>query len=225
MPRIKRQPTVRVCIALLAARLLCIVSAGAEEHDDPVLSYYLDRAADVNEAGDPVQHGVSFAFTATSYYQTMSSNGYVEKVDSAISRRFYSFGQLDSVRVDAQTTGGLDEVALVAPNVFGAPYEFGFYPNDTGGTGLAIGFDTDSLDDPRPTGLAIIDRDTGLLRKLHLFYPHRERHQRISRTFLMAEKDGYVFPDSVWQVGVKAGVFSVDAYRLVTGISDLEIVR
>jgi hypothetical protein len=109
--------------------------------------------------------------------------------------------------------------------VFDQDYQFSFYPNDTGGKYLAIGFDTDSAGDPRPVGLAIIDRYEYSLHRLYLFYPHQAGYKRLSRTLHFVKHEGYIFPDSILELAARAGIFSTDHYRLETVISNIKINR
>ena len=99
------------------------------------------------------------------------------------------------------------------------------FPNDTGGPQLAIGFDTDSLRDPRPVGLAMIDRDEYYPKWLYLFYPEEKNHSRFTKSFRFVQQDGLLFPDSVWVVGAREGVFSTEHYRIETDVTEISIQR
>jgi len=114
---------------------------------------------------------------------------------------------------------------MTVPNVFAQASEFCFYPNDTGGVELALGFDHDVSLSQLPVGLAVIDRDRYLLRWLYLYYPEHLDYKRFSRSYRLTLQDGYVFPDSIWEVGARPGIFSPEYYRLETVITGITIYR
>ncbi|MBN1211407.1 MAG: hypothetical protein JXA92_02410 [candidate division Zixibacteria bacterium] len=212
-----------VVISLLSIFLSFGLPVGAD--DDPVLDFYWDKAGRVGRSRDPVETGAVYSFVAVSHYMKIGRKGRVENVDSVRSEYFYSWGKLDSTKTLAGDPGKFKNLDLSVPDIFGFDYIRYFYPNDTGGTDLAIGFDTESAQDPRPVGLLIIDRDRYVLRWMYLFYPKKENYQRYSRSYRFVEVEGLVFPDSVWEVGAKRGIFFSEHYRLETGISDIKVYR
>jgi len=211
-------------LAVLTVGLAAYVP-GQTEETDPILSYYCDRAAQAFSGQNPLESGVSFSFRSTSYYMNVGEHGEITRVDSGITVFYYSYGQLDSSDIILKPKHAQKPVDLSYPDVFSKDYDFYFYPNDTGGPQLAIGFDTFSSDDTLPVGVAVIDRDRFFLRWLHLHYPNRTYHKRFSRSFRFAEHEGYVFADSVWQVSAKRGVFTAEFFRVETGISDFQLYR
>jgi len=60
---------------------------------------------------------------------------------------------------------------------------------------------------------------------LYLFYPNRPDFKKFSLSFRFVEYQGHVFPDSIWEVGTKAGIFSTESYRVETAIEHLTIYR
>ena len=213
----------RLSLALLLA--VFIHTSDVLSDTDPVLEFYLDRAGAVFASRDPVETGITYSFTATSYYKNVNHDGSVGKIDSAAVVYYLSFGQLDSQKTIYETSDRFKAVDFSVPNVFRGDYQFNFFPNDTGGPELTIGFDSDSADSPAPVGLATIDRDRYVLRQLLLFYPHQKGHRRYSRTLWFADFEGRIFPDSIAVVGAKYGIFSTDHYRLETRVEDLRIQR
>ena len=216
----------RFCRLSLVALLVIPISAtDVISGADPVLDFYLDRAGAVFASRDPVQTGVTYSFTATSYYKNVNSDGGVGKIDSAAVTYYFSFGQLDSQKTIYETADRFQAVDFSVPNVFRGDYQFNFFPNDTGGPELTIGFDSDSAENPAPVGLAVIDRERYTLRQLLLYYPHQKGHRRYSRSLRFVDFEGRVFPDSMAVVGAKYGVFSTDHYRLETRVEDFQIQR
>lgn len=207
------------------ASALAADTPGQSEVSDPILSYYCERASQAFVGQNPLESGVSFSFTSTTYYMNVGEHGEITRVDSGITSFYYSFGNLDSTEVILKPRGTQKFVDLSYPDVFSQNYDYYFYPNDTGGTQLAIGFETYTRTDTLPVGVAVIDRDRFSLRWLLLHYPNRAYHKRFSRSFRFAEHEGYVYADSVWQVGAKRGVFTTEFFRVETGISDFRLYR
>jgi len=192
---------------------------------DPVLKFYYERAGSVFNGYDPLETGTSYSFLATSYFTKVNNDGSLGKIDSAISEYYFSFGQLDSQKTIIQTAKKFEDLDFSIPNVFNEDYYYNFFPNDTGGAEIAIGFDRDSTETDLPLGLAILDRNRYTLNRLYLYYPSKERHKRFSRCFRFIEYEGLIFPDSVWIMGAKQGIFSTSYYRIETKIENIQIYR
>jgi hypothetical protein len=211
----------------LILALICIayvsVLAERDSTSDPVLRFYCEKARSTCSDRNPIEQGLSFSFTTATYIKKLDRRGEVTAVDTATADLFFSNGKLDSQRTAGLSTGAFSPPEFAYPNVFASDYRFNLFPNDTGGAYLAIGFDSDSADDPRPVGLAIINRYDYSLHRLYLFYPHREGFKRFSRILHFIERDGYVFPDSISEVAVKAGIFSSDHYRREIVISNIRV--
>lgn len=212
---------------LTAILIFSLVTVYAQEKTvvDPVLKFYYERAGSVFNGYDPLETGTSYSFLATSYYKRVNNDGSLGEIDSAVSEYYFSFGQLDSQKTIIQTAQKFDDLDFSIPNVFGKDYHYSFYPNDTGGAEIAIGFDRDSMETDIPVGLAILDRSRYTLNRLYLYYPSKERHKRFSRCLRFIEYEGLIFPDSVWIVGAKQGIFSTSHYRLETRIENIQIYR
>lgn len=198
---------------------------GQEERDDPVLRYYTERAAGQGESRDPYKAGLAFQAWVRAYLTHLGRGGKDELTDSATFIRYYSFGELDSQAVTAVTKEALIEIDLTYPNIFSQDYDFRFYPNDTGGAVLPIGFESDTVRNLSPVGLAVIDRDEYYLRKLYLYYPKLEKYERYSRTLSFGLHDGFVFPDTAVTTYAQAGIFSVEHYRIDAYVDSVKIIR
>lgn len=202
-----------------------ITFSADESTYDPVLEYYTQRSAAVFKSTSPILTGTSFSFIGTTYYKSIGRKGAVEKLDSASIKYFYNYGQLDSSQVIYKTADKFDNLDFTVPNIFELDYDRYFFPNDTGGAQLAIGFDADTSVHDVPVGLSLIDRKTHQLRWLYLFYPDREKYKRYSRSFRFIEHEGRVFPDSIWEVGDRLGIFSTDSYRTETRIDSIQVIQ
>ncbi len=216
--RIRLWATLLVLVAGLPLR-----SAVDDQKADPVVQFYCAKARSVCDELRPDEQAFSYSLTATSYRRKLGGKADIIQVDSAVADFYFSSGALDSQKTAVSTSEILAGIDLSYPDVFDQDYQFSFYPNDTGGRYLAIGFDTDSAGDPRPVGLVIIDRYEYSLHRLYLFFPHRDGYKRFSRTLHFVKHDGYVFPDSILDVVARAGIFSTDHYRVETVISNIEI--
>ncbi len=214
-----------VSLVILAAILSVVVAADDAYRDDPVLEYYCKQAEEACESRDPLQRGVSFSYVARAYYKKLRGNGSVEKLDSAIHKYYYSFGTLDSQNTTIVTSKRVKELDLSYPDVFGGDYLYNFFPNDTGGETIAIGFDTDTVIDNRPVGLATIDREYYFFHNIFLYYPNRPDHRRYTRSMGFTEYQGYIFPDTMWVVGAAEAVFFTESYRIEVDIDSIQIYR
>jgi len=202
-----------------------VLSQSQGEAEDPVLEFYRAKAAATFEARNPLDHAVNFSLEAVTHYTNLTRRGKVASVDSVRSTYFFSFGVLDSAHLGSVENDRLEDLDFSFPNVFQPNAQFFFFPNDTGGAELAIGFEGDTSQAERPVGLAVIDRDRYFLRQLYLYYPAYQDYKKFSRSFRLTLKDGFVFPDSIWEVGAKPGIFSPEYYRLETGITAITIYR
>ncbi len=218
----------RIALTLMLTILgigLTLGLAGDRGEGSPILRFYCDKARTVCAQRSPVDQAVSYSFTATVYFKKLGRRGKVTHVDTASSDLYFSGESLDSQKVVASSPSKFPHLEFSYPNVFNSDYHFSFFPNDTGGDYLAVGFDGDSANDPRPVGLAIIDRNEYYLHRLYLFYPERERYKRVSQIFHFVEREGYLFPDSIYETAAKAGIFSIDYYRLEAVISNIRVYR
>jgi hypothetical protein len=205
---------------LFASGLTLVFSS---DDSDPVLEFYLRRAQHAFDSRDPARTGTSYSFRAKCYYKHVGDGGEIARVDSAEIDYFYSWGKLDSQKTVSGNVDLFKDLDLTYPRIFDQDYNYNLFPNDTGGRELAIGFDTDSLNDPKPVGVVLIDRELYYPLWLYLSYPHQEGYVRFSRAFRFTVEQGRLFPDSLWEVGAKAGVFFSEHYRLETGITDITV--
>ncbi len=217
----------RYKVGLQYILVACLVIGYAEvgQSDDDVLEFYCKRAEAVADSRDPLVHGLNFAVKIRSYYKRIGGRGQVTDIDSSFAELFFSFGQLDSLKRDTILSTRDIEIDIAYPKVFETDYEFSFYPNDTGGADLAIGFDTDTVLRDEPVGLAIIDRALYYYKWLYLHYPEKENYRRYSRSYRFHLQEGYLFPDSIWVVASDRGLLSNEDFRIETGISDIMIFR
>lgn len=211
---------------VLPVIVLAVMLSAASKYDgDPVLEFYCERAAAESQNTSAYAKGVQVTAIAHTLYKRVASNGSVTSVDTAVVRYWLTSGILDSQVVASSSGDDLPLVTFELPQVFSGAYRFTFFPNDPGGEMLSIGFDTPDDSTAQPVGLAVIDRDKYIMRRLYLHYPRLDGYKRLSRGFRLAEFDGYLFPDSVWEVGSKEGVLTTEHYRLEARIDSVSISR
>ncbi len=221
----KKQSVLLPLAALIALFAVGGRPANAQDEPNSVLTFYVQRAAATFTSRDPFIAGVKFSLRATTYYKDLSRGGKTTLTDSSIIDYYYSFGALDSTSVIAAPRRKHPPLNIAIPNVFSTAYTFSFFPNDTGGADLPIGFDTSDTPDTLPTGIVVIDRNRYFLKWLYLFFPNDVGYKRYSQSFRFTELEGFVFADSIWEVRAEAGIFSSKNFRIEIGIDSLRIYR
>jgi hypothetical protein len=208
------------------ATIAVTVSASAADRygGDGVLEFYCTRSAEAANRMNPIGQRLSFTLATTSHYKRIDSHGKVSGVDTAEVQYWFREGVLDSQVVRSAPSGGSRSLSWSLPDVFAEGYLYTFYPNDAGGKELAIGFDTPKAADSLPVGLMIIDRESYLPRRFYLHYPNRPGYKRFSLGYRLSERDGFLFPDSIWEVAAKEAVFSTENYRRETRVDSVRIL-
>lgn len=190
---------------------------------DPVMNFYVSRSKALINSSNPLKRGISFSYTAKTYYKQIKRGGIVEFIDSSLATYYFNFGKLDSVVTEYSEEVEQPEVIFDFPNIFEDEYIFSFFPNDSGGEDIAIGFEIDSIDHSVPVGIAIIDRNLFFPKWLYMHYPKNEKGEKLSRSYRFVDINGFLFPDSVWDVGTRYTFFSRENYRIESKISDITL--
>lgn len=212
-----------LCSAIVAASTWWHADAAGEAaKENPVLTFYCRQAGQTFRREGLAEQARRYSFTATSYRKQLGQKGQVGHVDTLVAEYYFTGATLDSQKVLRATSRKSYPLDFSAPNVFESDYHFAFFPNDTGGP-LAIGFETDSAGDPRPTGLAVIGRYDYRLQRLYLFYAARPGYNRFSKAIYLSDHHGYTFPDSMIEVTAKAGIFDTDFYRTESAVSEVKV--
>ena len=215
---------IRILI-LVTAFLVVISVVVAEDGPDPVLQYYWDHARAAYCRTNPDTSGICYSFTAKTYKHSVGEDGAIRKTDSVTQAYFYCGGNLDSVNTVTGDPGKFKRLDLNWPPVFESTYHLSFFPNDIGGPRLALRIWSDSTLEHQPEGLVVIDRNEYFPYSLYLFYPDKSGYRRFTRSFRFSMVDGFVFPDSVWEVATRLGVFFPESHRFETGISNVHVWR
>jgi len=213
-----------VSVTTVSILLSAFCSTGAD-NSDPVLKFYIHQADSTFKDSDIAKCEQKFSFMAYTYYKSIGRKGLVARIDSVVSRYFCNGAKFDSSQILVKPQRKVPEIIFEFPNVFANHFSHNFYPNDVGGEKVAIGFDTDTSMTTMPEGIAVVDRANYRLRELYLYYPNQKGYKRLTRSFRFAEYDGFIFPDSIWEVGAKQGVFSTEYYCLETKIELFQFLR
>ena len=208
---------------LLLSAALAATSVPAENPDQAALDYYWSGAQKAAAAHDPAEAGVTYSFTARSYYRVTDDHGLTVRIDSLIARYFYTGEKLDSQVTRSGDPGKFSRLDLSVPPLFGEDFHLNFYPNDTGGERLAIGFVADSTVAGLSDGLIVLDRNSYHPLQMYLYYRNYQDYKRYTRALRFTDVGEWFFPDSVWTVATRTGIFATESYRLETGISDITI--
>lgn len=195
------------------------------DDSDPILEFYRERANKVYKSRNPFNTGTNYSFTAKTYYYVIEDNGRTKRTDSSISDYYYSFGEQDSVITLVEPKNQHEKLNFDYLNVFESDYQFYFFPNDTGGEEISIGYDSKDFNPEQPVGFVVLNRELFYMKLLHLYYMHERRDQRVSKSFRLIEYEGMIFPDSIWEIKARRGILSVDYYRVETGITNIKIYR
>jgi hypothetical protein len=222
MSRLSIKSTKWVAVLLVALAPGVFVSA-LQTDSDPVMNYYWERAGYVWNHYSSQALERDYRMIATTYYKSVANDGTVKNVDSATVQYYLTGGKIDSQRVISGNNEKFREIDLSVTDVFDIDNMVHGYPNDTGGYELAIGFVPDS-GSGSPDGLLIIDRNLFYPMWLYLYYPEKPGYRRLSRSFRFTVADGLIVPDSIWEVGAKERVFSLEHYRIETGVNSVEIL-
>jgi len=205
--------------------VLAISTISYSEDIDPVLNFYVANADTTFTNSDSDISSLKFSFVALTYYKSIGKKGVVTRLDSTVIRYFCNGESVDSSVTLVKPKGKVPDVKFHCPNVFVDSYAHGFFPNDIGGQDLAISFENIISPDTLPSGIAVIDREKFKLRTAYLFYPNQKGYKRLTRSYRFNDNSGFNFPDSVWEVGAKQGIFSMEFYRLETSIKEIQLLR
>jgi hypothetical protein len=189
------------------------------------MKYYWDRAAVSFVGHHPDSAGLSYTLKTTTFYRHVNKKGIVTSTDTTVARFYYSWGKFDSVTTTGTARVPVRKINLEYPNIFSTEYRLNFFPNDTGGPDLAIGFENDSAAKSTPVGLVVINRNTYQPKWLYLYYPNVAGYKRFTRSFRFTQRDNFNFPDSVWEVGAISGILTSEYYRIETKIDSISIIR
>jgi len=213
--------TLSLCLGLAA--FATVGQVIGDNGDKSTLDYYWGKARVVTQQADPNRAGIEYSFTATSYYRVTSDEGTTLRLDSLVARYYYNSGKLDSQVTLAGDKGRFSRLDLGVPDVFQDGLHLNFFPNDTGGPRIAIGFAADSSVTGLSGGLVMLDRYSYRPRTMYLFYRDYADYKRYTRSMRLVDADEWLLPDSIWVVATRSGIFSPESFRLETGISDIRV--
>lgn len=202
--------------------LLPAVPGQAQSRQD-ILQFYWNRASETWQQELPADT-VSYRLRTVTYVKNLNKQGQVSSLDSATIDYYYTGLHLDSQQVvSGNADGKFQQVSLTMPDIFKYPYVLSNFPNDDGRGPLAIGIDTDTSGLPEPTGLVLINRENYQPVRVYLHYANDPNYVRLSRSFQFTQRDGMIFPDSVWVNASVRGIFYPERYRIETSVTDIQL--
>lgn len=212
-------------LILLTAFDQSVCSQDQPEETDPVLTYYWDKATAKAPVVDPATDAIRFSCTVMARRYRINSNGRLGRGDSALINMFFTGNTLDSQQVIKGNIDKIGEIKLNHADPFAYDYRLNFFPNDTGGAGLAIGLVSDSaLAESQPDGLMVIDRKEHYLRSLYYYYPEKSGYKRFTRMYVFQMVEGLLFPREIVEIATQLGVFMTSTYRLELEISGVKLL-
>jgi hypothetical protein len=215
----------QICVIRAIVIVVSIFIAHVLSSDDPILDFYRNSAGAEFVGRNPVVHGAAFSFRATSILKTIRDGGIATVSDSALVDYFYSFGKLDSTKTVVAPKSSVPSFELDATNIFSDSLIHSFFPNDTGGPELAIGFDSPSSESEAPNGIVVIDRSIYVTKRVYLFFPNKVGYKRLSRIYDFALHNEYLVPEVIVEQGALSGIFSTSYYRMETRLTNITVVR
>ncbi|KAA3634286.1 MAG: hypothetical protein DWP97_07365 [Calditrichaeota bacterium] len=214
---------IKVIWVVLVFVILSVALGYAES--DEVIDFYTTRAEQVYQSRSPFESGIQFSFKAHTYFKIFNGDQNAIVTDSAETVYYFNYGEIDSTKVVYSFKREEQAIEFSYPNIFTDDYVYNFYPHDTGGGDLSIGFDSKDFEIGVPIGIAVIDRDRYFLKWLYMHFLFDKRADRFSRSYRFTEVEGFVFPDSIWESRARKTFFASEYYRIETGISDIKIYR
>lgn len=188
-----------------------------------ILDYYWSRAGVVWAQNQAALGDRIVACDVQAIVMELSRGGVVKSADTSVSRYFFSHGAVDStVHLSGRARLTVD-VDVSFPSLFDSTYEKTFFPNDSGAGDLAIGFDTDTAGDLRPTGILTIDRNTYTARRLHVTWPHKAGFRRFGRSYHFVQVSDLTLIDTITESAVIERLLADEDYRLETSLSNYQL--
>ncbi len=195
----------------------------AQNAKPEIIDYYWNHAAQYWQSNQKAISNRLESCDVTAIVKELSRGGVVKSADTSVSRYFYSPTAVDSVvHLSGEKRLSVD-VDLATPAIFDSVYHKFFFPNDTGAGDLAIGFDTDTLIDRRPTGILTIDRESYCARRLHISWPHKPGFRRFGRSYHFVQMDQLTVVDTIIESAVIERLLADDDYRLEITITNYRL--
>lgn len=145
--------------------------------------------------------------------------------DSAEGEIFGKDGILDSIRVTSGAAKILEQRSFSCPDLGKPSYRASFFPNDTGGTTLALNIDMDSSAAFGSVGIVNVDRATYLPSSFYLSLPVDDDTRRRSQIIKVVSLEGGLYPVSFFEVVVEKGILSQENYQLSMQIDSLRLIK
>jgi hypothetical protein len=217
MQHTPRRPLIQEKIYLITLFLVILglpYRLCAQQVRPEIIDYYWVSSAEVWQTNQQAVSDRLVSCKISAVFEELSRGGLVKSADTSVARYFFTKGNIDSVVYQSGKRELSVDIDLRTPDIFDSSYRRFFFPNDTGAGDLAIGFETELLADPRPTGILTIDRDSYAAQRLHTSWPHKEGFRRFGRSFHFVQNNGLTLPDTIVELAVIERLLADDDYRL-----------
>jgi len=213
---------------LLAILFLFPIVALGQADDDPVIEFYLSQLDSAFQEEYIFVSDKDFSVEIQSVMIKSDYRGEIDQIDTATYKLFYS-GQIDSSTI-IDSALKIEENRLPEKFFFNPPWyennSFFFFPNDTGGTLMPIGFKPDSLaEDTVVTGFLNMDRYDSKLKSIFLFDPAPvlDEYDHLSRIFYFGTRDQFQVLLKYEIQGTKLSMLGRQYFKQILQFSNYQI--
>jgi hypothetical protein len=196
MPDYRSKKNIINLIYILSSVFLLFFSLSiqsySQDYDETVMNYYLQNIDSVLDRAHLYDEENFYSVDIKTIFDNINYRGELDESDTAEYKAYYGAGKIDSSKVidSAKIEENIapDDIGFIKPwkqNCY-----FYFFPNDTGGSELAIGFEPNNPDSEGvAAGMMIIDRYSYKLKKIYLHYREIGKYDRLSQAYEYAETD------------------------------------
>jgi len=179
-------------LVVLSLYFVLTGSGQAQDYDDSVMRYYLQNVDSVLSGCHLFDTAYDYTVDVKALFSNINYRGELSESDTTGYKAVFKAGIKDtSTAVDSV---GVEDNIIPDDISFIKPWEqdcrFYFFPNDTGGSVLAIGFEPNNPDSgDAPAGILIIDRYNFRPQKIYLHYREIGKYDRLSKSYEFMETE------------------------------------
>ena len=194
-----------IFISVLA--LMSTSYAVGESTDSTVIQYYLKQARNSFETTYIYNLKSGFQCQAQAIATLTNYRGKLDQVDTSTYEIMYADGKVSSI--DMTDTARMAENVIPAMTIPDMPWEldcwFYFFPNDTGGENISIGFEPNDATIPgAASGFIKLDRYNFTVKEYTIYESNGGFSDRYSRVYTFAYRDLLTVPVTLerhWRAG------------------------
>jgi len=184
-------------ILLMALTVLPLSLAIGDDADSTAIQYYLDRARNTFESSYIFNLKRDFEFRADAIATLTNYRGTLDRADTSAYDIKYSAGGVSNIVIVDSSVVSYNVVPdMTVPDM---PWKlddrFYFFPNDTGGNGISIGFEPRDATIPGATsGYIVIDRYNFTVKSVTIYVTDHPFSDRYSRVYNFEYRDLMTYP-------------------------------